>query len=529
MNVWLLDTEKFIKVNALKEVTNPMNLDRGNIPTEDGIFSTTIFGTSSSERKVNYAYIDLHKHFLNPKVYISLKRLNRNFESVVYGSKKFIIDSKGQLVQDDNGDTGIDWLYKNWEKLKFNKNDSAQRGERVDVMLKNPKNVLFMKYQIVIPAFYRDINLQSAGKPSFIELNNIYAKLLRSVSVIRNADTFDFMLNATSGKIQDLIVEIYDTIKKKISGKNGYIRKFLMGRSVDYSSRLVITAVPYDNKSMKDQPVDYYSTGVPLAYACGMFTPFIIYWVKRFFERELEPFKNNYPIKLKSSDDEIKYIRLKDPNVVFNEDYITKRLNLYIKTPSSRFDVIELPIEDGEIERLKLPKDFSPKMKFVGKLQNQQSGDLPDRYLTWTDIFYMAAVDVTSDKHIYITRYPMLDYLGTYTSRIHILSTRKTTPVIVNDTLYKYYPLVETNHSKDENIDILFRDTLSISALYLPGMDGDFDGDQTTIKGVFSQEANEECERILHSKSNLMAIDGRTIRVIGNEGIQTLYSMTLFK
>lgn len=521
MNAWLLDTEKFIKVNNLQPVTNPINFDRGTVPSDDGLFSTTIFGTSSSERKVTYAYIDLYKHFLNPKAYIALKRVDRNFESVVYGTKKFTIVN-GQLTVDENGDTGLDWLYKNWDKLNFKKNDSEIRSRRVDVLLKNPKNVIFMKYQIVIPAFYRDVNLQTSGKPAFIELNSAYSKIIRNVIQIKQANTFDFMLNSITGKTQDLIVDVYNLLKSKIGGKNGYLRKFLMGRSVDYSSRLVITAVPYDKKNLDEQTIDYYHTGVPLAYLCGMFTPFIVYWVRRFFETRFDNQKNQFQIIL--PDGKVVFVKIENPAVYFNEEYISKRLAQFIKTPSSRFDMIEIPVTKADIEKYKITKPQV--LTFVG-YSGENKNEIR-RPLTWTDIFYMAAVDVTADKHVYVTRYPMLDYLGTFTTRITVLSTRDTIPMTINGTLYPTYPDIQLN-TKGQNLDAYFRDTLSVCALYLAGIGGDFDGDQTTIKGVFSQEANDECEKIMHSKPNIIAINGSPIRKIGNEGVQTLFSMTKFR
>lgn len=47
------------------------------------------------------------------------------------------------------------------------------------------------------------------------------------------------------------------------------------------------------------------------------------------------------------------------------------------------------------------------------------------------------------------------------------------------------------------------------------------------IIGIFSQEANLEAEKIIKSPINI--IDGQlnSSRSIGNEGINTLYSMTL--
>ena len=52
------------------------------------------------------------------------------------------------------------------------------------------------------------------------------------------------------------------------------------------------------------------------------------------------------------------------------------------------------------------------------------------------------------------------------------------------------------------------------------------DGDQLSIKGVFSQEANAECDKIVRSKANILDINASNIRLSENEVIQTLYTLT---
>lgn len=121
----------------------------------------------------------------------------------------------------------------------------------------------------------------------------------------------------------------------------------------------------------------------------------------------------------------------------------------------------------------------------------------------------------------------MLDYLGTYFAKVHVLSTRKTMPMIIDDHLYEYYPVVDL-HAKGM-LDGLFVDSLKQSAVYLKGLDGDHDGDQTTVKGTMSVEANSDAETLMYRKINLITIDGKIVRTIGNEAIQTLYSLTRFK
>lgn len=533
MKVWLLEYDKFIKVNGLPEIPNAMMFDSGNIPTEDGLFSTTIFGVSTSERKENFAYIELGQKFINPKAYITLKRLNRNFESVIYGNKRFSIDSKGVLVPDEEGGTGIKWLYDNWEKLKFEKNDSDSRSERVDLISDNKKDTIFTDKLVVIPAFYRDVNLQSSDKnPRVPEINDKYANIIRNVQMIKDSNNMDFIIASVTGKIQETIVEIYNLIKEKLQGKNGYIRRFLLGKTVAYSSRIVMTAVPYNFKNEKDQDINFYTTGVPLSHTCSQFTPFILYWVSRWFKNFVENQKNQYQLVDKKGN--VVNVKLDNPAAYYNSDYIEKHLENFVKTPSTRFDRIELPIKDEELKKAGLPveplyiKFGGIKVKGeVDSIPKAEDGTPITRDLTWTDIFYRAAVDMTADKHVWVTRYPMLDYLGEYPSRVHVLSTRNTVPMLVGSTYYKSYPDIDLSASVTD-LDSIFRDTLSVCALYLSGMGGDYDGDQVTVKPVFSQEANDECERLMVNKANLLTIEGNAIRKIGNEAVQTLYSMTRF-
>ena len=61
----LLDVDKFIRANQLKEITNPVFFN-GPTPTEDGLLSNEIFGITKAERSGIYAYIDLGGPFFNP-------------------------------------------------------------------------------------------------------------------------------------------------------------------------------------------------------------------------------------------------------------------------------------------------------------------------------------------------------------------------------------------------------------------------------------------------------------------------------
>ena len=108
-----------------------------------------------------------------------------------------------------------------------------------------------------------------------------------------------------------------------------------------------------------------------------------------------------------------------------------------------------------------------------------------------------------------------------------VLSTFDTEYIKIGDTEYKTYPHIDLSYDKNF-ISTYFLDTITLSNLYLSGLGGDYDGDQVTIKSVFSQEANAECERIMLSKSNLLNICGNNVRKTSNEGVQTIYMLTRF-
>lgn len=526
MKIDLIDIKKFIVVNNLKEVTDTLVFDRGNVPTPNGLLSTEIFGTTSAERKETFAFIRLNGHFFHPYVYKLLKRLDRRFEHIVYGSKKYSI-KKGELVEDEeNGGTGLEWLYSNWDQISFKRNYSTIRNERVDLLEAYDKNTIFCEYWIVVPAFYRDVNFQNVGdgKLSHNDLTDLYAKLIKFTNMLSNTNNFDFVLNTTRSKIQEALVEIYNYFKGKQEKKGGMLRKSLLGKSIDYGARSVISAPVFDANKWNDMKVDFYHAGIPLAQCCSLFTPFIVNWVKRFFQRNLEQLGGKFLIIDKKTNEK-KYVKLKDPAIHFNDEYIKKKVDRFVFSYTDRFERIELPIDDDTVKD-KFYLSFYGRYYQEGKPETESP--LADRHLTWCDLLYQAAVEVTKDKHVFITRYPLLDYFGTFPNKITVLSTIKTQPIFLDGKVYSHYPSIDLNMTP-EQVSTYFLDTITMSNLYLAGLGGDYDGDMITCKALFSQEANEEADRILKSKAHILNIYGENMRKTTNEGIQTIYMMTKFK
>ena len=461
-----MDVEKFVKVNPtmVGEVTNPIFLDRDHTPTYDGLLSTDIFGSSTRERARKFGFIRLGGYYFQPIMFKNLLRLDRRISAIAAGKLKVVIKSDGSLEPNPEGYTGIEFLYKNWEKIKYKKNGSS-RDERVDLILNHKKSEIFTNVWIVCPAMYRDINMQNVDtkKLGVDTVNNLYSRLIRLVAMLNQDDSFTPIMHNTKFMIQTTLVEIYDYFKEKVHKKYGIFRRALLGKTTDYGARLVITAPNYNFNSYKDVDIDFFHAGVPLANCCNLFTPFILRAVRRILENQFEVYMAKKPFLNK--DGTVKFKPLEDPMSYYNAEMIKKMMDTFIYSFSGRFQPIEVPHEHMDKKKYYI--------YFSGKPYNNPEDVKEEnwRKLTLTDLFYIAAVDVCSDKHIYITRYPMTDYMGTFPIGISVLSTHRTCKMEVMGKVYDKYPIVDPDMPPEE-VASQFLDTLRFPNVYLKAMNG---------------------------------------------------------
>ena len=465
MKIDVYNIEEFIEINKLPEITSPILFQRGDIPHPEGLISNEIFGVTTRSRKETYAYINLHGYFFHPHIYKAIRRMFRNIDKIINGEMFFIIDEKGYLKPSESGETGLEFLYNNWEKINWEKpsqngqeNVAGMRTERSNLLKHCKKNEIFMKYQIVIPAFYRDIRTSSDSNGGETDdINNLYCRLIRLSSLIKNQDMFDFQFHSTNYNIQTTIIAIYDYFKHKLEKKNGLIRKYLMGKNVDYCTRTVITAPSYHAERPEDLLVDFRHTCIPVSQVCSLAYPFVLKYIKDFFEREVIDQQNNIQIYDPATDTlSGSNVKFKNPESYFSDKFIKKMLDTYIKDPESRFTKIELPVEGNR----KYFLNFSGKR--MDSSNTSELAGIIDRPMTWTDLLYMAAEYVTRDKHVLITRYPLLDEFGVFMSRIRVSSTTRTMPMYVNGYLYKWYPIIDPDINP-EDIGNQFIDKLILS------------------------------------------------------------------
>lgn len=515
----LLDPAKLIKVNELKEVTNPIFFVRDGIPTSDGLLSNEIFGITKDDRANTFAYIDLGDWFLNPLVYKLWGRMDKKIIEVIHGTNTFIVNDKGELEVSDKGKTGIKFLKDNINKIKIRRSDSNKRNRNIDFIESN-KDKIFMKQLIVIPAYYRDVN-SDGGKVGVGDINKLYDSIIIAVRALKESAEYGLsMTDATRGRIQELLLQVYDWFTKEpnIAKKKGIMKRAVMSKTADLSSRLVLSAPELKVEKVDDMVVDMEHAAIPLASLCANLQPYIVFWVRRFFENEFSGVAQ-YPYIDKNTK-EMKFTEVKDPLINFSDDVIKKELNRFIFGFSNRFTPIKVPNKDNK----NLYMHFKGRHIPLDQIKSPQDGILR-RKLTWCDLFYMAAVEMSKGKHALLTRYPIDSMHNQFPIKIRVSSTIETEPIYYGSTLYQQYPKIR-EEDIGENTSNKFIDTLRINNTFLGIIGGDYDGDQMTCKIAYTIEANEELANYMKSKAFFIDMGGKNMRTSSNEAIQAAFNLT---
>lgn len=523
MKIEILDMNRIIAVNKLQEITSPRLFSNKMMYDPEGILSSDIFGISKGDRRNTFAYIDLKRHFIHPHLYA--KVVKQMFRGVIYilsGQKRYVIKN-GQLVEDpENGWTGIDELYKRWNEIDWSKSKSVDSTSK-KLLMNLSRDQIFIDKELVIPPAYRDVMIAGTIDSSdhVNELNDLYVKLIRSVALLSEGGLFSRTQYATQMKIQDTLVEIMEYFKHQVSRKQGLIRKNLIGKSVDYGVRTVISAPSYNNENIGDNIIDVEHTAVPISECCSLFYPFIESWLKNFFTREIINDPNLITFYDYETNKEIT-ATMRDPEIQFSEKNIRKFINDYCLNPDNRFKVVNVMVDVPA----KTKKTLKASMILKGKIMLPNNATkVLNRSMTVTDILYLACVDVCEKRHVMVSRYPVGTDKGIFFNKIRVQSTIKHVNLIFNGKEYPYYPDIDFSISQDK-VGVQFIDTLVMSNSHLDGMGADYDGDQVSVRGIYSDEANMEAEEIMNRKTSALNITGANSKGVAKEVYNSLYELT---
>lgn len=533
----ILNIDAYVKTHQLKEVTSSkLFSSKSTEPDPEGLGSFEIFGMPGTpDRKKTYAYIDLGAYFVHPQVFNVLVAIKPLLRDLILGEAEFYIKD-GTIHSLKDGETapagspvgtGVTFFYNNFEKIKFKReNDTLGISkERYDFINMLSKEEIFISKFLVIPPFYRDVDMVKSKKN---EINVFYARLLNLASLVKTSSAITALYGDTDAhsKIMTTIIEIYSYFVGIIGGTKGFVHKHVMGKTTDYSARLVISTPIISSDTPGDMEVSFDRSCIPLHAAVKCFAPFIVYGVKKLFFDILKGRKYIMEPATKTGGSPRRVELADHYQEAFSSENIHRLINLFYDSKDHRFDYFYLEDVDGVMHPLCVYSSFEKHDVVYVDESNVTKLDPTYRPLTLVEIFYMAAMETIMDKCIYITRYPIEDYHNIYPTKMHIDAYKRTCPM-------KFYQLMKTYSSypwvkeEDKNqVDVMFTDTLRLFPIYLKALGADFDGDMCSVQGVFTDEANEAAAKYIYSPANVINIAGDTVRPTGDVTAHTVFALT---
>ena len=547
-------TDELIKIEDIKEITSSKLFINAAEPDPEGLASYEIFDYPGTEgRKRKFGFISLNDWFVHPHCIFELKSLKSIYMDLINGNGEFYIKD-GDLFKVDGvapegvkTGSGVGFLYSIWELLTFDYKDLnyGMRYNRLRFIKSLDKSQVFINKILVVPPFYRDIDMRDGGSKN--EYNNIYIKIMNLTQIMKTTKTMFGSLNSggvseSYRSITNILIDFHEMIIKMFGGRKGFIHKNIMGKSVDYSSRLVISCLDLTKtNSPSEMTVSFKKSVIPLFAAIKCFAPFIVNGIKDIITDYLKgsdylilvhdiKYKSNFalPDRLFSkfkSDSNVEITRVKlasDWRVALTTTYIYNLIELYHESPEHRLDKFTLPTEDGTEVGINFYVNDGADMELESDIKTANSKMYPLRLV---HLFYMAAIDKLVNKHVLITRYPIEDHNNTYPTGINIIPYKRVSKLKIGDTVYDNFPIVDYENDI-KNISSMFTDSLTIFPGYLSAMDADFDGDMVSVIGLFTNEANADAAKYITSNANLCSIDGTSTKPLGTLAAQTIYCLT---
>lgn len=513
-NIKNLDQESKIKKHHMMEITNPILFSSKGVPTSDGLLSDEIFGVTPKSRSETFAYINLGTNFFHPAVFDQLLRYSNKFTNISSSLKKYKIIN-GELIEDENGNTGIEWLINNFNRIKFDEHSESRNKNILAKSLNNYKK--FMNKLIVIPVFYRDIDT-SKGFISVGEINRLYIEVLRLTKAIKDSEKFGLTLRDNiMYKMQLTLLNIYNYFMDDdyensgdtVLGKEGSIYRTMLRKTIAYSSRLVMSQPDNNTNHWSEMNVTVDTTLVPLDSAIAQLFPFVIFELKNLIHNK---YKDGDIVKCLDVNNKEVDVKIYGIEEYYNDEMLEKMTNRFVHSISNRFAPVYIPNDEN---------------KNVYMMFNYEdiNGNLNPRKMTWTDLLYLSAVEAAEGKHMISTRYPLDTAYNQIVNKIKVGSTQETVCIKIKSKIYDNYPLI----NKDDinmNTENKFKEVCNISNASIKSMGADYDGDTANNKIAYSNEANLECEQFLNSKKRSININGTYIYDVDAESVLTGYVLT---
>ncbi len=278
MKLKLLDINEYIEKNNLKEVTSTNIYASGGKLDPKGLFSEEIFGRlGSKERRDTFGYIQLKHKFIHPECYTIITSLDTNLSALINDKRKYKINN-GEIIEDEKGESGVAFFVSIFDKINWEKLDK-KHPDHLKFVIDNKDKILIDKF-LVLPAGIRDIQTSTkTGKTmiQYSEITDLYKTLIQQNNTLLiqpGSEIGTEIIGPMVQRIQRTLIEIDTWFKDRMKGKQGFIRKNLSKKVIDYSGRFVITT---------DNTLELGYVGLPFNYILKLYEPFALHYI---FEKD---------------------------------------------------------------------------------------------------------------------------------------------------------------------------------------------------------------------------------------------------
>lgn len=492
----------------------------------DGLYSTEIFGKVGTEtRKTNYGIIDLKLPVIHPTIYTALTQAKELHEGIMSKRRYAIWDAKDKcFVESDvsRGETGMVFFLSHVSELKLPLTGSDRRINTNTLLDKYRPTFTYTKL-IVIPAFYRDMEIDPSGKPSTDDINGIYSRIIALSNLVdKGSLKFDnTVYNGTSWQLQMCVNELYEYLKDMIDGKKKAIQGHLASRNIHHGTRNTITVAPQyyaDANSPKVLAPDETVMGMYQFLKATL--PLSIFTIQNGIIRDVLGSANSQAMLIN------KVTLHREQTNIDGKDYDKWMSAEGLEKTITRFankDIRHLPLEIANKYVALVYRDDKNVMVLY------DIDDLPPTFdkakvspITVTELYYMAIYKLDKQSIGWVTRYPITGQGSIYPSRLRLKTNTISSTLRLLDkdgnpteTIFYEYP-TKAN----------LADSMSPATARLGGLNADFDGDQTSGNVVLSVEAIEEAEHILGSVTTYVDGSGEPLASVASPTLQILLDST---
>lgn len=530
-NVTLLHLDE----SKLKGVPRVEVLDSFDGATTDfhpkGLFSTEIFGRVGDEKRSNiFAHIDIKATIFHPVIFNSIVKLKRFYEDVMAGKRYALWDASLKdfvpATANEGGRTGFAFFLEHWRDIQFVRTRSIQR-EFMIRLIEKFKDVALTDKIVVMPAAYRDMEIDEFGRRSENEINDLYRRFIATSNVIipSSLQTNPEVIDKLRYDMQKNFCALYNMLENIVKGKKKLFLGKYASRRIAHGTRNVLTSMNTSVAMLGEagNPT-YNSTIIGLyQYLQANLLPSVFHvmeFLKRVFPDVDTPARLVDPKTLRPK--EI-YLTAKQYDRWATKEGIEKVISSYRENTIRKQPVM---IEGNYLGLIyEGPDNTFRFFSDIADLPKDRSAEHV-RPATLMDILYQSVYRYANNYPIYVTRYPITGVGSIYPSMVHLRTTVKFSrreclgddwqPMGKDFVAYEY-----------PDINAAFLNSLVPHSSHLARLNADFDGDTGSGNIVCSDEAVKEVREFLRSRRAYVGTDGKLLYSSAVDTVQlVLHNMT---